>query len=1023
MTSPKGAVEAFKKLAPGPTETMRNWLEKVWQVKVPAVRAISDEAKLQGLVDSDKAATVGEVLFPKGVPPVGRRFEESGNIIPATWSGSDALGTGILTMAEGSRRKFQHLIAGTIQTLDDIYKKVDPSRGALYRQLDDLVGGFVRDPEFFPRETQWKFVGLLNRQPVRDKILKWTETQLQVAKGRETFLKRLEKLYKVYKPKMPFEEFAASAQKAAALTYATYIQAGYELSGYDQFLKLVKQVADDKGLNPDKILFHLVDAIRVGADPKKYSSKYLQQVQVTETMRSLERYMKNAPQFAKVDPIVYMQNLLHGFVVPSLGRYADPQVIQDLAENWNIVTFAKTAAPNQIAEAFATLDSKAPKVVADLIEASPYPAVRVDDLIEAFETNGIKASRQEIKDTLLYLHPDLLDMERTIEQIGRLQKGLSTNELLAARLKRERGGERAWFKQPALSEEDLQTLYQMVGATKQLGAVGIKGSEEIRAKNLLEMAFNDLLEMDLVQPYGPTPRHYVGPVTFINIPKQPKTWGPLAGTAIPLWAAREILKVLQQPATHRQSLYQRLINIMRKGYLSSPKTAARNIMSNLGLLHLKGIPVDEVIPYVKRARKMVLEYATKGWSKDIEGAEHMLSFLHDSSLAKWFRDPAEDQMYAILEGTFKKSRTLKDWVDKFDSGIDKMSKTPPVGFLGAFQAAEDYTRGAVYLWAKEKLLKEGVDKAEAIRRAAHLATNSVYDYSSVGIGVDILRRSGLALFPAFTYFTTGRVARAVYERPGNVALAEKLITAANRTLVPDEDEREAVDKMTAHMDYLRNHPILIPSKKEGHYYVVPLDYLLPQAAVTGGQLKDALAEPAFGGAVRPVIDVITAWLSGTGEPTAATQQFGERVFEPYQTTAGKVLSTAGFLAKQVVPGAARDAIDFVQRRAPHYLTNGVADEVANLMGRYTNSEPGQLLARYALGFSSYEVDTAGEVTVVGAQKAHDAWYRSQMERLQRARNLAALRGDQKTLESLLKREQQITDEYMNRINTTMEGLR
>jgi len=1023
MTSPRGAVEAFRKMAPGPTETMRNWLEKVWEVKIPAVHVVADEAKLPGFLQEDRSATVREVLFPKGVPPVGRRFEEGGSITPATWTGSDSVGTGIPAMAEGSRRKFQHLVSGTIQTLDELYRKADPQRGALYRQLDDVVGGFVRDPEYFPRKTRKDVVELLKKPPVRDKILSWTETQLQVASGQRTFQKRLEKLYRTFKPKVSFDEFVQTANKAAALTYATYIQAGYELSDYAGFLKLINQVADDKGLEADKILFHFIDAIRVGANPAKHSSAYLQQRQVVAVDRALKRYMKNAPQFSKLDPTIYMQNLLHGFVVPALGKYADPAVLQNLAENWDIVTFAKSASPKDLAATFARFGEKAPKIVADLVESSPYPVVRVDDIVEAFEANNLNIAKLEVKEALLDLNPDLLDMEQTLKQIGRLQKGLTTNDLLAARLKKQRGSTKLWYKLPSFTEEDLQTLYQLSGATKQLGAVGIKGSAEVRAKTLLEMAYNDLLDMDLIQPWGSTPRHYIGPVTFINIPKQPKTWGPLAGTSIPLWSAREILKVLQQPMQHRQALYQRLVNIMRKGYLSAPKTTARNIMSNLGLLHLGGIPVDEVVPYISRGRKMVQEYATRGWSRDLEGAEHMLSFLHDSSLAKWFREPAEDQLYTVLEGTFKKSRSFKDWIDKFDNLIDKMANTPPVGFLGAFQAAEDYTRGAVFLWARDKLLKEGADRAEAISKAAHIAVNSVYDYSSVGIGIDILRKSGLALFPAFTYFTTGRVARALYERPGNLVLAEKLITATNRTTVPKDDERDAVDKMTAHMDYLRNHPLLIPSKKKGHYFVVPLDYLLPQAAVTGGQLKDALAEPAFGGALRPVVDVITAWLNGTGEPTAATQKFGARVFEPYQTTVGKALSTAAFLGKQVAPGSIRDVLDFAQRRAGHYLTGGFADEIAHLMGRYLNAAPGQLLARYALGFSSYEVDTTGEVTIVGAQKAHDAWYREQLDRLNRARNLAALQGNDKELEALMLREQQITDEYLRRVETSAEGIR
>lgn len=1024
ITSPKGAVETFKKLAPGPTETLRSWSEKIWQVKLPSLRVVGEEPRVPGFRNEDAAATVGEVLFPKGVPPVGKRFEEGGTLIPETWSGSDNIGTGILDMSEGAKRKMQHIVAGTIQTLDKMYRKVDPSRGAVYRTLDDIVGGLIRDPKHFPREANWTFVGALkHKPPIRTKMLPWTEMQIKRTAGYKTFVDRLKKMHTAYNLDIPFDDLVQTAQKAAALTYATYMQAGYELSGYDQFLDLLKIVADDRAVNVDQILFHLVDSIRAGEDPEKYSSKFLQVAQSSRAIRYLKRMMKESPQFARLDPITYMQGLFHGFVTPALGRYADPKIIQDLAENWDIVAFAKALPERELAEPFSAIHEKAPKVVADLMSSLPYPALRVDDVVTALESNGIKASKDAIKEALTNISPELNAMDKAIEQIGRLQKGTTVRDVLEARLNKVRGGNNAWYKKPAYTDEDLQTLFQMTGASKQLGALGIRGAEQLKAKTLLDLAYKDLLELDLVQPWGPTPRHNIGPVTFINLPKQAKVWGRLAGTAVPLWAAREILKVLHQPGSHRQSLYQRLVNTMRKGYLSAPKTSARNIMSNLGLLHLAGIPVDEVVPKIRQARKMVLEYATTGYSKEMAGAEHMLSFLHDSSLAKWFRDPADDQMYEILEKSFKKSRTFKDWVDKFDNAVDLMANTPPVGFLGAFQAAEDYTRGAVFLWAKEKFLKQGLEEAEAVRRASHIAVNSVYDYGSVGVGVDVLRKTGLALFPAFTYFTTGRVTRALYERPGSVDLLERAITSFNKVSVPDDDERQAIDDMTAHMDYLRNHPILIPAARKNHYYVVPLDYLLPQASLSGSQLLDALAEPTFGGAVRPIVDVVTAWLSGTGEPTAMTQKFGARVFEEYETAPSKIASTAAFVGQQLVPGTARDLLDFASRRAGHYIQGAQADEVAEMMGRYLNAKPGQLLARYALGFSSYEVDTAGDTTLIGAQKAHDAWYRSQVERLQRNLKLAELNGDEAEVERLLQREEEINQEYIQRVDRTLEGLR
>lgn len=1063
LTAPSTYVQAAaeSQALKGPVNTLQAIVERIVQSHPPGSPRVIDEAgRVPGLRKQETTATVGELIFPFGRVPGTRTFE-GGNLNAPTkaFAGGEDVGPGIIRTARGTRSKFEHIINGNIQQIDSILRKYDPRRGAAYRQLDEIIGEHVRNFG----GADWKEIGVglpevaeaVGKLERPEMVEDWTKAILRKARKREEFIKRLRAFHKLHAPHVPWLTLVNDADKAAAKAFATQVVVGYELSGYEDFTKLVKQAWQEAGdpYNDDhtKLLNWLWRAVaveRLPADVEKIlKAEDLASVEgdrhVKRALKHLDFLMKKHPGFRKMNPLDYMQGVANGFITKITGRFRDPSVLEDLAANWEVALFDKTvASPEDVAKAFESFGDKVVEAVKTYVEGLPTPAVRLDDLLEVVKKADPEATskltRDSIKDVVAQLSPDFFMVEDTLAKIlgSEGKGGPPLKEVLTA------AADTSWstlnpkhglvtYKSRAKAKLrelfDATTVYQLTAATKQLSVLGAEAPREISFQTLLSETYKELERMGLIGKPHRTPRYYgEDGIVWINVPNDVHTWGEFAGKSVPLWAMREMLKVLRTPGQGRLTAWQRFVNILRKGYLSGWTTAVRNIVSNMSILYMNGLPVLDIMRRLPEARKVVQEYMSTGYSKELAGAEHLLNFLHDASIAKWFQNLDDELFYRIISQQASKAPSLDTFLKRVDAAVDKLVRLPPFGFLGLFQAAEDYSRAAVFLWARDALMSKGVSKEEAIKRAAHLAINATYDYTHVGEALNFVRKHGYALFPSFMYFTIGRVARTIYERPGQVAKTEHLVTAWNQAAVPDKDERRRLNIMLSHIEYLREHPLVIPRPgAPGHYYAIPLDYFLPQITVSPeGGLVDVLSEPVFGGALRPLVDAIYAWMTDTGEASPLSSKFGTRVFDEYATTPQKVLQTAEYVGKQMfTTGQVRLAQRFFTRTLPPVMDPEVAQNMQDYMFRYTNSSALQNALYYGLGTVSYEVDTTGDVTIIQLLRREKARLKEKLQQLDRDIRAALANNDDRLLEQLTQRKIELENEYADLAQKLLEGVR
>jgi len=205
-------------------------------------------------------------------------------------------------------------------------------------------------------------------------------------------------------------------------------------------------------------------------------------------------------------------------------------------------------------------------------------------------------------------------------------------------------------------------------------------------------------------------------------------------------------------------------------------------------------------------------------------------------------------------------------------------------------------------WLKASAYKAALDMGHRPNAAAELARIAVFDYSELPDALRFGRDFGVLLFPGFPYFMGLRTARAVFERPGVVAVADRVGEAITNAFTQDDEERLAV---WANMpDWLRQEqgvPIARWEDRAGDTRMsfIPLNQLLPTNIFTG---YNAYAESlATGGLYRPFVEALFAHVEGSGAAPFSAR-YGQQVFSPDQDGAERARATLSYLYNNLAPG-------------------------------------------------------------------------------------------------------------------------
>lgn len=516
--------------------------------------------------------------------------------------------------------------------------------------------------------------------------------------------------------------------------------------------------------------------------------------------------------------------------------------------------------------------------------------------------------------------------------------------------------------------------------------------------------------------------------SFVRIPDEFQFWGPMAGAVVPEDIGRWLMVASQAPDDTMPRIIREGMNLYRRLLLSAYPTVARNAYGQFAVAQMSGIDLVKMVENLPRAMAARREYLDTGSSPTMRGGEKLVSIFEDVGQAAEVRKLNEDIIYSLtrpevlneIRGSNPQSvlstigRRLAESIDamaqrgyvtigemiQLDSdnpvvaaGARLFNQTygkeriPTFGALDAFQATEEVTRISIYLTVLDELLDAGVPLEQAVRRAAFQGNTAVNNYANVPLVVSQLRNTGLALFPAFSYFQVSRTLRAMWENPQALSRQQRFIQGTGNVLatgLTDEDRQLLYERMPSHT---RGQPgIWVSSRLWGGdgetLWRIPLEKIFP---IGFGDFA-GLAEQAAGGGIYN--NIYQAWAANQlyGRPPSA-QKFGTPdVFDIYDTPLEQLISTLLWTVSQYtvnvgparefqrglesIEGQAGPFVDWLTMTAPAFGPEGreIAEyrrEMAAESGSYGVRTPAQFLIRQ-LGFNTYTVDILSEQESVSA---------------------------------------------------------
>lgn len=404
------------------------------------------------------------------------------------------------------------------------------------------------------------------------------------------------------------------------------------------------------------------------------------------------------------------------------------------------------------------------------------------------------------------------------------------------------------------------------------------------------------------------------------------------------WVHPYLIKELERMATiSRPNAFlagaNRVRALITGGYLAAPSVLAANFFGGLYQGATVGInPVTmlrrmgEVLPDMLAAARGEETALMKSFRKrgDLEVTGIVSSEMRDdlATLVKESMGFGEKGWAGAFD---KATRWYEDFLQR--PGFGQRWRVPFAGLAG-FQFTENWFKLATYKETSEYLAKNGLPSAtgrgvrtlspiEIEKLAAESARTVVFDYTSLPSSLDALKKSGILLFPGFSYFLAGRTLDAAIRRPGVLAVSDRLSEALMNAQLPIEDQVLAWLGMP---DWLKEEqgvplPFSAGEGKGGNRQAsfIPLAQLVPTNtmwdSLGGGNLgsnpwADSITQLGLWG---PLVDVFSALAEGNGE-ARITGKYGNRVFDPGAEGGELAGQVARFLYNTMAPAFLRKSL-------------------------------------------------------------------------------------------------------------------
>ncbi len=655
--------------------------------------------------------------------------------------------------------------------------------------------------------------------------------------------------------------------------------------------------------------------------------------------------------FVHLNPESYLNGLRDGYLRRIYGSKLDPDAMLSALEQRDLLLFPPNMDKGNVVQRISSeFGEDAGTAVATYLDTKPdYGIVNSDSILELIRRNSDVElpttsdgqrdffTRIMSDDPYVEFLNDTVNMLKDEARVERIDVGFPDFGRTPSRFRARQD----------LTPEQRAALLQIPSASAAVSDLGAKGARAIRSQEFLKQVYEFLVDEDLIirtedmtlssnlttaqrqslrregvnemlQFYDPKGRE-----SYAVIPNNRNTWGPLAGRTVPRAVARNIMTLQWTSGATRQFALRQWMDTIRRGKLSPLSTTMRNVFGQFIIMHESGADLPELIAQIPEAYRAWREYRDFGASDGLYGMERALNFFDDASLSGSIRGNMEDALEAMARRDWL-GPNPGEWQQNFQDFLDNNVFEQPLagGFLRQFTAAEEITRVAAFQWARKRLLRKGLDEADALNRAAHFANNAANDYASAPLVVKMLRNTGLGWFPGFAYFQIGRTTRALFENPAALGKRERVIQGLERGFEPDEEERQATYERAA--QWLRSQrKIILPFESpEGDRYVVGLDNMIPPGFNFG---QSPFSDAASGGIYQPVIDAVVAFSNQGVAPLSAQYGRGE-VFHLTDSPAQRLAKAASWVMDQYMPGQVSQALG-----SPlHTLTSAAFGETITL---------------------------------------------------------------------------------------------
>lgn len=570
----------------------------------------------------------------------------------------------------------------------------------------------------------------------------------------------------------------------------------------------------------------------------------------------------------------------------------------------------------------------------------------------------------------------------------------------------------------------------------------------VSRQRFFEATYKTAVERGLVKPEPFTDRY--GAV-YRHVTATDGAIGGFGGKYVHPYLYKELQRAAQVKKDLIPPAFTRIRALITGGYLAAPAVLAANFAGGFYQSALMGIN-----PLVMARRMAEVAGDMRA------GARGEFSGLLDEVRKNLDLDVTSLMGNADLDDLTRLVRIeagmgpqgLRGFLDDLAGRYEKFLQRPfGIRWAGleGFQFTENWFKVAAYKEAKERFLRQGVrgpngrfvpvSELRAQELAAEVARNVVFDYSTLPTSLNFLKRTGVVLFPGFHYFIAGRTLGAVLQRPGTVAVADRLSEALMNASLPFEEQAMLFLGMPEFLRHDQGVPLpgAVVEREDGskQVSVIPLAQLVPTTTVWDSVLRGSFVHAGNPwaesleqlGMWGPLLDIISAVTSGEGADPRFTGRYGHVVFEGGTTGEEQVRHVLRFLYNTMAPSVVRKGITIdYQGRA-----QGLLPSVYRMFAQHALNLPDDLLA----GIYSVEERRTGRPDKTWREGIVSAFLRTpqvialdgplagirnemQRERDALNENVAALRrrynrtraaGDVATSEELLARMRALTEEF------------